>query len=173
MLVVDWQGGERFDERMERIGLVRVLSEDLEVDLYKADSFFLLFSEEEKIYPPPTPVLRSNNAPSFKSSFAMKFFYLATMAGATLALPQSSPRAVCTTPELRKSWAKATTAEKTAYLNAAVCVTKKPSRLNNGNSTLHDDFAFVHAKLFPQSMFSSPIDDIWGYVLSRGAAIRC
>jgi tyrosinase len=31
-----------------------------------------------------------------------------------------------------------------------VCVTKKPSRLNNGNSTLHDDFAFVHAKLFPQ-----------------------
>ena len=84
----------------------------------------------------------------------MKPLLLAALTGAALALPQSptplSIKATCTTPKLRKSWSKATTAEKTAYLNAAVCVTKKPSRLNNnGNSTLHDDFAIVHAKLFP------------------------
>ncbi|KAK3363154.1 hypothetical protein B0T25DRAFT_31797 [Lasiosphaeria hispida] len=95
----------------------------------------------------------------------MKFLQLATLIGAALALPSDpdplSPRQTCTSPKLRKSWSKATSAEKTAYLHAAVCVTTKSSRLkNNANATLHDDFAYVHALL------SSPqkIHDFAGFL---------
>jgi hypothetical protein len=79
----------------------------------------------------------------------MKFLQLATLVGAALAMPSEplTERQSCSSPRLRKDWAKATTAEKTAYLKAAVCVTKKASRLGTANATLHDDFAFVHAKL--------------------------
>jgi len=79
----------------------------------------------------------------------MKFLQLTTLASVALALPSDlSSRQTCTSPKLRKSWSKATTAEKTAYLNAAVCVTKKASKLGiNANAKLHDDFAYVHAVL--------------------------
>jgi len=82
----------------------------------------------------------------------MKLFQLASLASAVLALPADilAPRQTCTTPRLRKDWAKATTAVKTACLNAAVCVTKKPSRLGLANATLHDDFAYVHAVFYYQ-----------------------
>ncbi|KAK0735922.1 hypothetical protein B0T18DRAFT_256621, partial [Schizothecium vesticola] len=36
------------------------------------------------------------------------------------------------------------------YLNAAVCVTKKPSRLGLVNATVQDDFAYTHAILYNQ-----------------------
>ena len=82
-------------------------------------------------------------------SFAMKFIQVATLIGAALALPSDplSARQTCASPKLRKGWSKATVAEKTSYINAAVCITKKPSRLGNANATLHDDFAYVHALL--------------------------
>lgn len=83
----------------------------------------------------------------------MKFLQLASLFGAAMAVPAADieARQTCTTPKLRKDWAKATTAEKTAYLNAAVCVTKKPSRLGLVNATVQDDFAYTHAILYNQS----------------------
>ena len=87
----------------------------------------------------------------------MKLLQLASLFGAALAVPADlDSRQTCTTPKLRKNWAAATTAEKTAYLNAAVCVTKKPSRLGLANATLHDDFAYVHAILYQQSQSPQP-----------------
>jgi hypothetical protein len=87
----------------------------------------------------------------------MKFLQLTTLFGAALAVPADlNSRQTCTTPKLRKDWAKATTAEKTAYLNAAVCVTKKPSRLGLANATLQDDFAYTHAVLYNQSKPPTP-----------------
>ena len=84
----------------------------------------------------------------------MKFLQLVSLFGAALAAPADlAARQSCTSPKLRKDWAQATTAEKTAYLNAAVCVTKKPSRLGLANSTVQDDFAFTHADIYYQSLW--------------------
>jgi hypothetical protein len=79
----------------------------------------------------------------------MKLIQLAAFFAAVQALPSDplAPRQSCTSPRLRKSWTQATVAERLAYLEAAVCVTKKPSRLGNANATLHDDFALTHALL--------------------------
>ncbi|KAK4451322.1 hypothetical protein QBC34DRAFT_424167 [Podospora aff. communis PSN243] len=82
----------------------------------------------------------------------MKFIQFAALVGTALALPSGepalAPRQACTNPKVRKSWRDATTAEKRAYLDAAVCVTKAPSRLKtHPNATLHDDFGYVHAVL--------------------------
>jgi tyrosinase len=68
------------------------------------------------------------------------------------ALPSTSSvgverRQSCTSPRLRKSWDAATAAEKKAYIDAAVCLTEKPSRLGIAGSKLHDDFAMVHYNL--------------------------
>lgn len=69
------------------------------------------------------------------------------------ALPSMAPaeadrrQSTCTSPRLRKSWDAATAAEKKAYIDAAVCLTKKPSRLGMAGSKLHDDFALVHYNL--------------------------
>lgn len=81
----------------------------------------------------------------------MKLSSLVAFFGAALALPSAppSPRA-CTNPVVRKEWRNATVADRLAYLSAAVCITKSPSRLNiHPNATLHDDFSFVHAVLSP------------------------
>ncbi|KAI9154802.1 Tyrosinase ustQ [Paramyrothecium foliicola] len=70
---------------------------------------------------------------------------------ATAALPADAalaPRqATCASPRLRKSWDAATASEKKAYITAAVCLTKKPSKLGHAASTIHDDFSWVHNKL--------------------------
>jgi tyrosinase len=72
---------------------------------------------------------------------------------AALALPPSTPRRqACTSPKLRKEWGQATPAEKTSYIQAALCLATKPSRLGL-SSTLYDDFARVHDILFGQSKF--------------------
>ena len=57
------------------------------------------------------------------------------------------PSRTCTSPRLRKSWDDATPSERSAYIDAAVCLTTKPSRLGLESSTLHDDFAWVHNQL--------------------------
>ncbi|KAK4455207.1 monooxygenase [Podospora aff. communis PSN243] len=79
----------------------------------------------------------------------MKLLQLTTLAGAVLAVPADlSSRQTCSSPKLRKSWSKATAAEKTAYINAALCLVTKPSRLKvKDHSTLYDDFSYVHARL--------------------------
>jgi tyrosinase len=85
--------------------------------------------------------------------------------GVVSALPSAANVAArqtaCNSPALRKDWAKASTQERLAYLDAAVCVTKKPSRLKkHPDATLHDDFALAHASLnhWSRSSSSSPVD---------------
>jgi tyrosinase len=95
----------------------------------------------------------------------MKPLHLAAFLAAAQALPSNTlaARQSCTSPRLRKSWGQATEAEKLAYLEAAVCVTKKPGRLGNADATLHDDFALTHAQLsFPQQSKSPSIRNIQG-----------
>lgn len=87
----------------------------------------------------------------------MKLFRLIALAAAAVALPLEedlAPRQTtsCTTPTVRKNWAAATALEKYTYIQAALCLTTKPSRLNiSTHTTLYDDFGYVHAHL------SSPI----------------
>lgn len=80
----------------------------------------------------------------------MKFLHITTLVGAALALPSElTPRQQsCTSPKLRKSWAKATTTEKQAYIKAVLCLATKPSRLKVAtHKTLYDDFGYVHTQL--------------------------
>lgn len=90
----------------------------------------------------------------------MKFLYLTTLATAAVALPSdllAARQQKCTSPKLRKSWAKATSAEKTSYINAVLCLATKPSKLRvSTHTTLYDDFGYVHAQLSqPQKSNSS------------------
>lgn len=82
---------------------------------------------------------------------ALAFFSLLGVSlQAVAALPQVAPRATCTSPKLRKEWSKATRAEQTSYIKAALCLATKPSRIGL-QSTLYDDFGWVHANLFSLS----------------------
>jgi tyrosinase len=59
-------------------------------------------------------------------------------------------QASCNSLRLRKSWNAGSTAEKKAYIDAAVCLTKKPSQLGLDNASRHEDFTWVHNKLANQ-----------------------
>lgn len=92
----------------------------------------------------------------------MKFLHLATLATAALALPSDSlsPRQkkTCTSPKVRKNWAKATAAEKKSYINAVLCLATKPSRLRvSTHSTLYDDFGYIHAQLSAPQRSAPPL----------------
>ncbi|KAK3356861.1 monooxygenase [Lasiosphaeria hispida] len=96
----------------------------------------------------------------------MKLLHLTTLAAAALALPSDSlgPRQkTCTSPKVRKSWAKATNPEKRSYINAALCLATKPSRLRvPTHSTLYDDFGYIHAQLsLPQRIHGEPVFLPW------------
>ncbi|KAK4446432.1 hypothetical protein QBC34DRAFT_450849 [Podospora aff. communis PSN243] len=91
----------------------------------------------------------------------MKLLHFATLTTAALALPSEplEPRQQrCTNPKLRKSWAKATNAEKQSYLNAVLCLATKPSKLKiSTHNKLYDDFGYVHAQLSnPQKIHFEP-----------------
>ncbi|KAK1828919.1 hypothetical protein QBC39DRAFT_384610 [Podospora conica] len=83
----------------------------------------------------------------------MKTLSLVSLVGISLqavtaaTLPQVAPRAACTSPKVRKEWSQATRAEQTSYIKAALCLATKPSRIGL-ESTLYDDFGWVHADLF-------------------------
>ena len=79
----------------------------------------------------------------------MKFLQITALIGAALALPSElTTRQTCSSPKLRKSWAKATNAEKQSYINAVLCLATKPSRLKVAtHKTLYDDFSYAHAVL--------------------------
>jgi len=79
----------------------------------------------------------------------MKFLQITALISAALALPSElTPRQTCSSPKLRKSWAKATNAEKQSYINAVLCLATKPSRLKVAtHKTLYDDFGYAHAVL--------------------------
>jgi len=82
----------------------------------------------------------------------MKLLHLATLATAALALPSdiltARQKKTCTSPKLRKDWAKATSAEKRSYIDAVLCLATKPTKLRiSTHKTLYDDFGYIHAKL--------------------------
>jgi tyrosinase len=64
-------------------------------------------------------------------------------------------QATCASPRLRKSWDDATASERKAYIDAAVCLTRMPSKLGLENATHHDDFAWVHVQLFDEIHFGA------------------
>ncbi|KAH7304751.1 hypothetical protein B0I35DRAFT_454600 [Stachybotrys elegans] len=82
--------------------------------------------------------------------YSSAFYYAVATISVATALPSVSRarQAGCSSPEIRKSWNDANDAERGAYLDAAVCLTTKPSRLGHTGTTIHDDFAWVHNKLF-------------------------
>ena len=67
--------------------------------------------------------------------------------------PHLRNQANCTNPVVRKEWGAATDAEKLSYINAALCLATKPSRLGLA-TTLYDDFGFVHNNLTLKSKLS-------------------
>ncbi|KAI9151401.1 Tyrosinase ustQ [Paramyrothecium foliicola] len=83
--------------------------------------------------------------------YAQALACIAGLLQATAALPSTAAaerrQTTCTSPRLRKSWDSATASERKAYIDAAVCLTKKPSKLGLAGATMHDDFAWVHNKL--------------------------
>ncbi|KAK5659836.1 hypothetical protein OQA88_13299, partial [Cercophora sp. LCS_1] len=83
-----------------------------------------------------------------------------------LALPSDNlnrRQSTCTSPKVRKDWAKASDAEKQSYINAVLCLAETPSRLNiPTHSTLYDDFGYVHAQLStPQRIHGEPVFLPW------------
>ncbi|KAK4448376.1 hypothetical protein QBC34DRAFT_352975 [Podospora aff. communis PSN243] len=86
----------------------------------------------------------------------MKFLTSLLALGASLdtalALPQPpsalAPRA-CTNPKVRKEWSKATSAEKSSYINAVKCMINKPSKLGK-NHRLFEDFVYLHFTVFQE-----------------------
>lgn len=51
----------------------------------------------------------------------------------------------CTRPTIRRSWLTLTNAEKKSYLDAVKCLATKPSYMVP-NTTLYDDFTWIHIK---------------------------
>ncbi|KAH8804897.1 hypothetical protein F5884DRAFT_859514 [Xylogone sp. PMI_703] len=52
----------------------------------------------------------------------------------------------CSNPVVRKEWRSLSTQEKDVYLGAVKCLGRVPSVVNP-NSTLHDDFAWIHSRI--------------------------
>jgi len=68
-----------------------------------------------------------------------------------IASPTLRRQLKCTNPTVRKEWGAANDFEKSSYINAALCLSTKPSRLGLP-TTLYDDFGYIHNKLTLQSM---------------------
>lgn len=85
--------------------------------------------------------------------FACALTCFAGLFQALNAMPSMAPKArqtSCNSPRLRKSWDAASPAEKKAYLDAAVCLTKQPSQLGLAGASRHEDFTWVHQRLANQ-----------------------
>ncbi|KUJ23230.1 Di-copper centre-containing protein [Mollisia scopiformis] len=59
--------------------------------------------------------------------------------------PQQQQSHGCTRPTIRRSWLTLTNAEKKNYIDAVKCLSTKPSYMVP-NTTLHDDFTWIHIK---------------------------
>ena len=73
------------------------------------------------------------------------------LAVAAATIPASN-HSSCTSPSKRPEWRHLSKAQKTKYIKAVQCLTTKPSRIGL-NTSLYDDFAYVHANV---SMDSKP-----------------
>lgn len=69
--------------------------------------------------------------------------------------PQSGSSAVkCTNPQVRKEWRELTTAEKDSYIQANLCLHKKPALLEKiyaGTTSRYEDFTTCHKNRTPYS----------------------
>ncbi|RFU31128.1 hypothetical protein B7463_g5224, partial [Scytalidium lignicola] len=65
----------------------------------------------------------------------------------------------CTNPVIRREWRSLSTQEKDVYLGAVQCLSRLPSKINP-DSTLHDDFAWVHSR-FRKSSHNSAAFLAW------------
>ena len=94
---------------------------------------------------------QGNSIQATASQLSMKtssiLFGAIAMASSVFAAPVVE-RATCTNPSLRKSWNDATTSERSSYIKAVLCLATKPSKLGH-NTTLYDDFTYVHATKTP------------------------
>ena len=59
----------------------------------------------------------------------------------------------CANPVQRTEWRDLSTTEKRSYIDSVLCLKTEPSRLGL-NTTLFDDFAYVHHKLSAQGKTS-------------------
>lgn len=74
-------------------------------------------------------------------------FAAAGAVASAVALPANpAPRATCTNPEKRLEWREMKPEQQQSYLEAVKCLTTKPSKIRL-NSTLYDDFPYVHFHL--------------------------
>jgi tyrosinase len=64
----------------------------------------------------------------------------------------------CEIPTKRVEWRELDDAARQQYTDAVLCLSTKPSRLGL-NTTLYDDFPYVHAHLDKQSTLKSPVRD--------------
>ena len=83
----------------------------------------------------------------------MVVFYLLALAGfcAALVLPRAAgDQGPCDNPVQRVEWRDLSSAEQQSYIDGVLCLKTKPSRLGL-NTTLFDDFAYVHHNLNAQS----------------------
>lgn len=56
---------------------------------------------------------------------------------------QSTATEKCTSPVLRPSWNKMSHEKKKRYIDAVLCLAKRPSHIHS-NSTVYDDFTYIH-----------------------------
>lgn len=72
---------------------------------------------------------------------------LAVFCSVSVASPAvSAQTGGCVNPALRQEWSNATSAQRTSYLKAVLCLNTKPSRIGL-NSSLYNDFPWVHNQL--------------------------
>ncbi|KAH7173346.1 uncharacterized protein B0J16DRAFT_418652 [Fusarium flagelliforme] len=83
----------------------------------------------------------------------MKFFTALTIASviapavAVPALPAVKADGTCINPPKRVEWRELSAANQKGYIDAVLCLKTKPSRIGLKESTLYDDFPYVHFKL--------------------------
>lgn len=82
--------------------------------------------------------------------FLTEMLFFALAMGSALATAVTP----CPEPALRKEWRQLSVQERSGYAKAVHCLATTPSRLGL-NSTLYDDFAYVHNKLNSQSTCTS------------------
>ncbi|KAK8054779.1 hypothetical protein PG993_000006 [Apiospora rasikravindrae] len=78
----------------------------------------------------------------------MQLLRLLSLSSAVSAAALVQPRQACTNPEKRVEFRTLDAAAQKQYTDAVMCLATKPSGLNLGlNTTLYDDFSYVHTHL--------------------------
>jgi tyrosinase len=72
-----------------------------------------------------------------------------------LAAPAATSTATCTDPTVRSEWSSVSQDVRDAYIAAVNCLATKPSRIGL-NTTLYDDFPWVHNALNLESESANP-----------------